>query len=188
MEFDEKAKELKLTPKQVIFCHEYVVDWNASRSARVAGYSENTVGEIGYENLRKPQIKEYIDFIQKDLAKLANVSALRNVQELSKIAYSSIAHLHNSWIELKEFESLTDDQKSAIESIDTKTEVVNMGEETLTVKYVKIKLYSKTQALDMINKMLGWNAPTKQDITSLGEKLSSTVNVEIVRPQDEDEY
>ncbi len=187
MEFEEKAKELKLTPKQIIFCHEYVVDWNASRACRVAGYSKNSANEQGCQNLAKLNIKEYIDFIQKDLAKLANVSALKNVQELSKIAYSSIAHLHNSWIDLKEFESLTDDQKSAIESIDTKTEAVNLGEETLTVKYVKIKLYSKTQALDMINKMLGWNAPIKTDLTSKGKELNNTIAVNVVRPVDDDE-
>ena len=166
---EKKAKELKLTKKQVIFCHEYVVDWNASRACRVAGYSEKSCYEQGSQNLTKLNIQEYIEFIQKDLAKLAGISALKNIQELSKIAYSSIAHLHNTWIELKDFESLTDDQKSSIESIDTKVEVKPDGNE---VNYVKVKLFSKTMALEVINKMLGFNAPQKTDITTKGESIN----------------
>lgn len=155
----------KLTQKQRIFCHEYVVDWNATRAARTAGYSEHTAHSIGHENLSKPEIKAYIAHIQVDLAKLAGVSKLRNLQELSKIAYSSIAHLHNTWIQRKEFDELTDDQKAAIESIDTKVEgpTVFSGE----IHYVKIKLFSKTTALEMINKMMGYNDPEKHEITKI---------------------
>jgi phage terminase small subunit len=156
-----------LTQKQRIFCHEYVVDWNASRAARVAGYSEHTAHSIGHENLSKPEIKAYIKYIQIDLARLAGVSKLRNLQELSKIAYSSIAHLHNTWIERKEFEELTDDQKAAIESIDTKTETNLSGDELIRVNYVKIKLFSKTTAIEMMNKMMGYNDPEKHEITKI---------------------
>ncbi len=48
----------KLTPKQAAFVNEYLVDLNAAGAARRAGYSERTAAEVGYENLRKPQIKE----------------------------------------------------------------------------------------------------------------------------------
>lgn len=158
-----------LTEKQRIFCHEYVRDWNATRAAKVAGYSENTAKQIGSENLTKLDIKQYIEYIQVDLAKLAGISKLRNIEELQKIAYSTIAHLHNTWIELKEFEALTEDQKCAIESIDTKTEkrTVRVNESTdidVDTIYVKIKLHSKTKAIEMLNSMMGWNAPSKSEI------------------------
>ncbi len=51
----------KLTPKQQRFCDEYLIDLNATQAAIRAGYSENTAGVIGAENLKKPKIKEYID-------------------------------------------------------------------------------------------------------------------------------
>ena len=69
----------KLTDKQKRFCEEYVIDWNATRSAIVAGYSENTAQVIGSENLTKPIIIAYIEEIQKDIKKLAGVSALGNI-------------------------------------------------------------------------------------------------------------
>jgi len=157
----------KLTDKERIFCHEYIIDWNGSRAARKAGYSENTCAVIASENLTKPHIQQYIDFIKDDIEKEAGITKLRQLNELAKIAYSSIAHLHETWIDLKEFESLTDEQKEAIESIDTKTEQKFVYEpesenkEPIDIKYVKIKLYSKVAALDQINKMLGYNAPEK---------------------------
>ncbi len=75
----------KLTDKQERFCEEYVIDWNATRAAIAAGYSENTAKEIGCENLTKPNIKEHIEEIQKDLAKLAGISALSNIKHLTDI-------------------------------------------------------------------------------------------------------
>jgi phage terminase small subunit len=76
-----------LTPKQRIFCEEYVIDWNATRAAIAAGYSEKTATVIGFENLTKPYITAYIDHIQKDLSKLAGVSALMNIRKLKEIAF-----------------------------------------------------------------------------------------------------
>ncbi|WP_183560634.1 terminase small subunit [Mucilaginibacter sp. SP1R1] len=53
----------KLTIKQKRFVEEYLKDFNASDAARRAGYSEDTAYSIGYENLRKPEIKIEIDKI-----------------------------------------------------------------------------------------------------------------------------
>lgn len=75
----------KLTDKQIRFCEEYVIDWNGTRAAIVAGYSENSAKEIASENLTKPNIAAYIEHIQKDLSKLAGISALGNILELKKI-------------------------------------------------------------------------------------------------------
>lgn len=50
----------KLTGKQKKFAEAYLQTWNASEAARLAGYSEESAGQIGWENLKKPQIAEYI--------------------------------------------------------------------------------------------------------------------------------
>ena len=51
----------KLTAKQQRFCDEYLIDLNATQAAIRAGYSERTAYSIGEENLRKPELKKYID-------------------------------------------------------------------------------------------------------------------------------
>jgi phage terminase small subunit len=67
----DKLEKSDLTEKQKIFCREYIYDWNATRAAKVAGYSEDTAYSIGWENLKKPEIQAYITEIQKDLEKTA---------------------------------------------------------------------------------------------------------------------
>lgn len=49
-----------MTEKQKRFCDEYLIDLNATQAAIRAGYSEKTAAVIGIENLRKPNISEYI--------------------------------------------------------------------------------------------------------------------------------
>lgn len=50
----------KLTPKQKAFADNYIISGNATEAAIKAGYSEKTAKEMGYENLTKPHILEYI--------------------------------------------------------------------------------------------------------------------------------
>ena len=53
---------MKLTPKQKAFADYYIECGNATEAARKAGYKGNdvTLAAAGYENLRKPQISQYI--------------------------------------------------------------------------------------------------------------------------------
>ena len=165
---DELKK--KLTEKERIFCHQWIIDFNGARSARVAGYSEESAKQIASENLTKPYLQQYIAFIKNNLEEESGITKLRNLLELAKIAYSSIAHLHNTWIERKDFELLTDDQKSAIETIDTKIVTTNYDDSTKEVEYVKISLYSKQAAITEINKMMGYNAAIKSELTGANGK------------------
>ena len=50
-----------LTDKQRVFVEQYLICWNASEAARLAGYSEKSARSIGSENLTKPNIQELIE-------------------------------------------------------------------------------------------------------------------------------
>ena len=50
-----------MTAKQRRFCDEYLIDLNATQAAIRAGYSKKTAYSIGEENLKKPELKKYID-------------------------------------------------------------------------------------------------------------------------------
>lgn len=160
--------EGKLTNKQRRFCEEYVVDWNATRAAKAAGYSEKTAYSIGQENLNKPEILTYIKEIQKDLAKLAGVSALRNAKELAKIAYSTPLDTRIDWDTIKDLSDLTEGQRASISEVYVQRRVMigNEGEESGVVEQIKVKHYDKQKAIEILNKMFGWNAPEKKEIQS----------------------
>lgn len=181
MEQEEKKytlKELqeKLTEKERILCHEWIIDWNGARAARAAGYSEDSAKQIASENLTKPYLKQYIEFIRNDHEKESGISKLRNLNELSKIAYTSVEYIHNDWIELKDWEKIKIDNPnilSAIESIDSKTETKSYnGDVDVEIKYVKVKFFSKLQAIQIINDMQGYKAASKLDLSNTDGTLN----------------
>lgn len=173
-----KVGEEVLSEKQKMFCREYIYDWNATRAAIAAGYSEDSARQIGSENLSKPAIQAYLGQIQKDLEKVAGISRLRIINEHLNIVNTSIAHMHNTWIERKEFDKLTKEQKSAIAelSYQTRTEKdysTNPDGDNVQVDYVKIKLYDRQKSMDSLSKMLGYNEAEK--IEHLGEIKGFTI-------------
>lgn len=170
----------KLTYKQEVFCQEYSIDYNATRAYMIAYPNvkkAETAKAAGSRLLTIVNVKDYIKKLQNDVAKTAGISRLMILMEHKKIAFNSIAHLHKNWIERKEFESLSDDQKSCIESIDVKIIKKNIPdtEIEIEVEHIKVKLYDKQKSLDSISKMLGYNEPDK--IEHSGE-VTNKVSVE----------
>jgi phage terminase small subunit len=150
-----------MNSKMEKFCQEYVVDLNATQAAIRSGYSERSAYSIANKLLRKDEVQGFIKELQSDLQKASGITALRVLREHEKIAFSSISNLRNTWIELKDFEKLTDEQKACIKSISTKVLKRNIGTkeepDIVDVEFVKIELYDKQKALDSIASLLGLN-------------------------------
>lgn len=165
----EKTNEVKLTAKEERFCYQYVLHLNATRACVLAGYSEKTAYAAGSRLLKNVKVQERIKYLKDNLAETAEISALRVLKEHEKIAFSSIAHLHNTWLERTEFEKLTEDQKACIKNISTKIMKRDIGTreepDIVDVEYVKIELYDKQKSLDSINAMLGFDAPVRTELT-----------------------
>lgn len=77
---------MSLTPKQRRFVNEYCVDENATRAAIRAGYSPDTAGVIGCENLKKPYMAEAIKERMEELAVAASITPEWVVGQWAKIA------------------------------------------------------------------------------------------------------
>ena len=69
---------MKFTPKQRRFVQEYLICLNATEAAKRAGYSENVASAIGFENLKKPKIKQLIDETLESIAteKVASITEI----------------------------------------------------------------------------------------------------------------
>ncbi|WP_407350056.1 terminase small subunit [Lactococcus garvieae] len=81
---------MKLTEKQKKFADFYIKLGNATQAAIEAGYSKKTAYKIGAENLKKPQIKKYIDERMAQLASERIMSAQEILERLSLIASAEI--------------------------------------------------------------------------------------------------
>ena len=68
------GKLAKLTLKQKKFADEYIISGNATDAAIKAGYAKRSAGQIGEQNLKKLEIKKYIEerLAQLDSEKIAN--------------------------------------------------------------------------------------------------------------------
>lgn len=155
-----------LTGKQKKFCEEYILDFNGARAARAAGYSENTDRSIASELLTKPDIQAEIKRLQANLSEILGITKAMVLNEHKKMAFSSIAHMHNTWITRKEFDQLTDDQKSCIKSIATKVTVEKDAfGNPVSWEHIKVELYDKQKSLDSLSKMLGFNEADKLELS-----------------------
>jgi phage terminase small subunit len=99
---------IKLSPKQKLFCEEYAKTKNATQSAINAGYSEKTAGIIGFENLKKPKIVEYLDELYAE--------ALGNAPEGTIATLEEIMEFHTNVMRNKLEDAsanITERQKSA---------------------------------------------------------------------------
>ena len=146
----------ELKGKMEKFCHEYLIDLNATQAAIRAGYSQNSASEIGYENLRKPQIKARLQELRQEIAEKVNITPEMVVAEYAKIGFANLDRFINRDESLPRFDfnDLTSDEMAAVSEItvDTRRE---KGEDGAEIDKVKFKLYDKKGALDSLSRHMG---------------------------------
>lgn len=174
-----------LTIKQEKFCNKYLECGNASEAYRYAydcsKMSDNSVWCNASQLLADTKVAQRLEYLKSHLAEASGITALQIIREHQKIAFSDATRIRNGWMSLKEFESLTDDEKACIRSVETKQtkRTTPIGDEVID-EQVKITCYDKQKALDSIVIMLGYNAPEKiANTDSKGNDIPQpTFNVE----------
>lgn len=136
-----------MTGKQKRFIEEYLIDLNATQAAIRAGYSPDTAGAIGNENLKKPEIRARIDQEMAKRSRRTGINQDRVVRELARIAFVNPADVINAEdATLKE--DATEDDTAAVLSVKVKT----FGEDGVERE---IKMADKLKALELLGKHLG---------------------------------
>jgi len=85
--------QLGLTAKQQRFVEEYLVDLNATQAAIRAGYSADTAGAIGHENLKKPEIQLALQEARKEQQKRTGITADAVLLEIANVAMADAREL-----------------------------------------------------------------------------------------------
>lgn len=147
-----------LKPKQLAFIDEYLIDLNATQAAIRAGYSEETSGAIGNENLQKPKIKDVIKQRLIERQKRTEITQDRVINEIAKLAFFDSRKLFNSDGSPIPIQELDDSTAGAIVGID----VMSINDNATIIKY---KIADKNNSLDKLMKHMGCYAPEKKDIT-----------------------
>ncbi len=87
-----------LTPKQQRFIDEYLTDLNATQAAIRAGYSEKTASQVGFENLRKPQIAAAVSKAKRERSEATKIDAewvLKQAVEVHRRAMQEVKPIRN---------------------------------------------------------------------------------------------
>lgn len=170
-----------MTLKMVMFCREYIIDYNATQAAIRAGYSEATSGAIGQENLKKPTIKAYIDELTADQAAAAGITKEKILAELKAMAFADSTKLYNE-----------DGTPRPISEIDEQTAKAIIGIKSISTKsgekILEYKLSDKGAAIDKLMKHSGLYEPVKIDakISSDSELIINIVEAKAKEPIEPD--
>lgn len=141
----------KLTAKQAIFCHQYLIDLNGKQAAIRAGYSEKTAEFQASRLLSSVKLQKLITELQTKSREHCDITKEEVLRELSAILRANIKDylsFDGTKIKFKSFDQLTDRQLKAIESIKE------------TRNGIEIKLHGKSWSIDRICKILGFDSPT----------------------------
>nr|WP_325191353.1 terminase small subunit [uncultured Selenomonas sp.] len=150
---------MKLTPKQMRFVDEYLVDFNATQAAIRAGYSPKTAAAAAARLLRNVNIQAEIARRQKDLQRRTEISQDRVVKELARIAFADASDY--ACIETYMYEN-KDGTLSPLQAVSPKDTGVLSDDQRAAIAGIKqgangieIKLHDKIKALELLGRHIG---------------------------------
>jgi hypothetical protein len=127
----------ELTPKQQLFCDEYLIDKNASRAALKAGYSRATA--LSGQLMRFPKIKAYLAERTEAIQQKVRVTQEMVIEELAKVAFADAADFFGADGKLKPMNEVSDKAKAGLWNLKISEKD---GETTVT-----IRMHNKMAAL-----------------------------------------
>lgn len=160
-----------LTEREIRFCDEYLICFNAKEAALKAGYSKRSAKSIGSENLTKPDIQRYLTIRKKRVIEKIELSQERVMQEIGRIALANPKALFNEDGTIKKITEMDDDIAAAISSFEVEELFAGSGKNIMQVGITtKPRLWSKTDALGMLAKhfKIFSDAPVNNNQVSFG--------------------
>jgi len=140
---------MALTPKQDRFISEYLIDFNATQAAIRAGYSKDTAGSIGSENLSKPEIAQALQERATAMQIKTGLTAERLLKEVERLAFFDPRKLYDENGNLKRVNDLDDDTAAALAGFEVTEEFEGSGQERQSIGFTKkMKWYDKNVAID----------------------------------------
>ncbi len=148
--------EQTLSPKQQRFVDEYLIDLNATQAAIRAGYSARTAAEMGYENLRKPQIVTAIAEARKSQQTRTLITADRVLLEVARLSFYDPRKFFRDDGSPLGIHELDDDTAAALAGMDVIEQFEGSGQDRQFAGYLKkYKLTDKGANLERLMKHLG---------------------------------
>lgn len=149
------VKNDKLTPKQIAFVEEYLIDMNATRAYKAAGYSvksEKAAATEGSKLLRNSKVALYLQQRMDERSKVTQITAESTLRGINNIAEANITDVvtlvrgeNGAYkMQIADFDKLPKNIKAAIQSIKQNRD-----------GSIEIKMHDKLKALELQAKHQG---------------------------------
>lgn len=138
-----------MTPKQEMFCREFLIDLNGTQAAIRAGYSAKTANRIATEILSKPDIKRRIEELKQQRQEVIGVDASYVLQRLIDIDQMDARDILNDDGSVKPIYDWPDVWRQSISGVDL-MEISNSENVAATLK--KIKWPDKIKNLELLGR------------------------------------
>jgi phage terminase small subunit len=145
------SKNYRGADKIDMFCHEYLVDFNATQAAIRCGYSPKSAVKIGYELLQRDDVRAKVDKVKRDRLMRVDLKVDDVLREIMRLAFTDLSEAFDSNGQLLPIKEMPDTIKKAISGVKTYkdfTEGVEIGETK------EIKMWDKLKALELLGKYL----------------------------------
>jgi phage terminase small subunit len=141
-----------LSPRQRRFVAEYLKEPNATRAAKMAGYSRKTAYSQGQRLLKNVEIRRAVE---ADLA-AAGISAHQVLQELWRVAKADMGDAFNPDGSMRTIPEMPEDFRRALTSINGGCRFTGFGQDHQQVGMkFSLRLTDKVHALELLGKYLG---------------------------------
>ena len=157
-----EGKVKKLSKKHKRFCEEYVVDLNATQAAIRAGYSAKSAGNKITQLLSDERAIKYIQDLQSIKSEELRLEREDNLKMLCQMRDAKVTDflmIDGDKITFKNISDIPEALQHCIKSIKQKTD-----REGIACGF-DVEFYSKTKAIELLNKMMGWDEPEKVEVS-----------------------
>ncbi|AVJ20997.1 terminase small subunit [Pseudomonas phage UFJF_PfDIW6] len=164
---------MALTQKQRLFVDEYLIDLNATQAAIRAGYSKRTAGQIGDENLKKPQIAQAIKEAMDSRSKRVQINADYVLNRLVEIDQLDVLDILRDDMSFKPLSEWPKGWRQYLVGFDIAEMFEGSGEDRSMVGLMKkIKWPDKVKNLELLGKHVAVSAFREQVEVNVTHTLS----------------
>ena len=164
---------MALREKQRLFVEEYLIDLNATQAAIRAGYSKRTAGQIGDENLKKPQIAQAIKEAMDSRSKRVQINADYVLNRLVEIDQLDVLDILRDDMSFKPLSEWPKGWRQYLVGFDIAEMFEGSGEDRSMVGLMKkIKWPDKVKNLELLGKHVAVSAFREQVEVNVTHTLS----------------
>ena len=139
----------KLTDKQVLFCQEYVTDFQAKAAYIRAGYAEKSADQNSSRMMSLDKIQRYIQELTESRAQRLQVTADEVIRRLDNMSKASVKGLFDERDKPLRVSEWPDELADAVSSI----KFTSMGDDS-EAQMVDVKFVDKKGATELLGKHL----------------------------------